>query len=582
MKKFTADFETTVSETDCRVWAYALCQIGNVENFIYGNNIDDFIKFCQNKRENYVLYFHNLKFDGEYIFNYLLNNGYTCIKDKKQRQDKTFTTLISDTGQFYSIEIYFETKNKKHVNKVTIYDSLKILNLSVDQIAKDFNLPIRKLDLDYKAFREIGHVLTPKEIDYIRNDVEIMARALDIMFKQDLTKMTIGSDALANYKTFNKSFNQYFPILPYEIDKDIRKSYKGGFTYLNDIYKEKETSSGIVLDVNSLYPSVMMFEKLPYGQPLFFEGEYKRDILYPLYIQTISCIFKIKEGKIPTIQIKNNLSFLPNEYVKSSEGDIITLTLTSVDLKLFFDHYDVSELTFHGGWKFKGIRGLFSQYIDYWSEQKINAKKNKNGALYKISKLMLNSLYGKFGLNPDIRSKYPYLNENGYVSYSMYPSEKRDSIYIPVASFITSYARYKTITTSQCIKDYTINKYNKDYYIYSDTDSIHLLDIDENELSTFVDVDDYKLGAWKLESKFKRGKYLRQKCYIELGYDDKLNVTVAGLPKKLAPLVTFDNFKVGFTTEQFSDEQVKETGRKLTFKHVKGGVLLVDTDFTIK
>ena len=24
MRKFTADFETNVSETDCRVWAYAL------------------------------------------------------------------------------------------------------------------------------------------------------------------------------------------------------------------------------------------------------------------------------------------------------------------------------------------------------------------------------------------------------------------------------------------------------------------------------------------------------------------------------------------------------------------------------
>ena len=126
MRKFTADFETNVDEFDCRVWAYALCEIGNTDNFIYGNNIEDFIKWCANKRENYVLYFHNLKFDGEYIFSYLLENGYTCIKDKKERDDKTFTTLISDTGQFYSIEIFFETKNPKHINKVTIYDSLKI------------------------------------------------------------------------------------------------------------------------------------------------------------------------------------------------------------------------------------------------------------------------------------------------------------------------------------------------------------------------------------------------------------------------------------------------------------------------
>lgn len=576
-KKFTADFETTVDEFDCRVWAFALCEIDNTDNFIYGNNIEDFIKFCQNKRENYVLYFHNLKFDGEYIFNYLLNNGYECIKDKKDRKDKTFTTLISDTGQFYSIEIYFDCHNKKHINKVTIYDSLKILNFSVEQIAKDFNLPIQKLELNYKEKREIGHELTPHEINYIRNDVEIMARALHIMFNERLTKMTIGSDALSNYKEINKNFNNYFPVLPYEIDKDIRKSYKGGFTYLNDCYKEKETKSGIVLDVNSLYPSVMKYEKLPFGNPIFFEGKYEQDNLYPLYVQTLTCSFNIKDGKIPTIQIKNNLSFIPNEYVKSSNGDLVTLTLTNIDLELFFNHYDVYDITYHSGWKFRALKGLFTQYIDYWSNKKIDAKKENNDALYRISKLMLNSLYGKFGLNPDVRGKYPYLTEDKIVKYAMYPSETRNSIYIPVASFITSYARYKTITTSQTIKEYSINKYNKDLYVYSDTDSIHCLFDNDDELKDIIDIDDYKLGAWKLESKFIKGKYLRQKCYIELGYDDKLNVTVAGLPKKLGKYITFENFNIGFTTENMNIEE-----KKLTFKHVKGGVLLVDTDFTIK
>ena len=578
MRKFTADFETTTDPNDCRVWAYAICEIGNINNFYYGNSIDEFIEFCKNKRENYVLYFHNLKFDGEYIFNYLLNNDYKCIKDKKDREDKTFTTLISDTGQFYSIEIFFETKNKKHINKVTIYDSLKILNFSVDKIAKDFNLPIRKLELDYHAKREIGHILTEEEIDYIKNDVEIMARALEFMFNENLKKMTIGSDALHNYKEMNTNFSKYFPLLPYQIDLDIRRSYKGGFTYLNEVYKEKETGSGIVLDVNSLYPSVMKYEKLPFGEPIYFEGEYKEDKLYSLYIQTFSCSFELKEGKIPSIQIKNNLSFVPNEYIKSSKGDIVTLTLTNVDLKLFFENYNVYDLTYHSGWKFKGIKGLFTQYIDYWSEKKINAKKEGNNVLYIISKLMLNSLYGKFGLNPNVQGKYPYLNEEGIVKYKMYPKEIRDSIYIPVASFITSYARNKTIRTSQAIKDYTIKNYNKDYYIYSDTDSIHLLDIDENILKSFVDIDDYKLGAWKIESKFIKGKYIRQKCYIELGYDDKLNVTIAGLPKKLGKYITFENFNKGL--QILASDTEKE--HKLTFKHVKGGVILADTDFSIK
>ena len=189
---------------------------------------------------------------------------------------------------------------------------------------------------------------------------------------------------------------------------------------------------------------------------------------------------------------------------------------------------------------------------------------------------------GKFGLNPNVRSKFPYLNEEGIVKYGMYPQEQRQSIYIPVASFITSYARKKTITTSQIIKEYSLNKYNKDLYIYSDTDSIHVTKLTEKELSQIVDVDDYRLGAWKIESKFKKGKYLRQKCYIELGNDEKLNVTIAGLPKKLAPFINFDNFNVGFTTENIDHNLIKHIGKKLTYKHVKGGVLLVETDFTIK
>lgn len=576
IKCYTADFETTTDINDCRVWAYAICEIGDFNNFTYGNNIESFIDFCKDKKNNYNIYFHNLKYDGEYIFSYLLKNGYELIEDKKERREKTFTCLISDTGQFYSIEIYFEVKNKK-VNKVTIFDSLKILNFSVDKIAKAFDLPIRKLKIDYKAYRPIGHILTKEEVEYIRNDVEIMARALKFMFDLGLNKMTIGADALAYYKKNCKYFLKYFPQLPYEIDGEIRRSYKGGFTYLNDKYKGKEVGKGLVLDVNSLYPSVLKYEELPFGEPQFFEGQYKDNKLYPLYVQTFTCMFELKENKIPSIQLKNNMSFIPNEYIKSSNGELVTLTLTNIDLELFFMQYNVTHITYHAGFMFKGIKGLFTEYVDHWTEMKIKSKKENNKPMYMTAKLLLNSLYGKYGLNPNTRSKYPYLDEEGVVRYYLTPLEIRKSIYIPIATFVTSYARRKTILTSNAIKEYTLNKYNDDYYIYSDTDSIHLKYLPEEELKQFVDIDDYRLGAWKMESTFTRGKYLRQKCYIEEN-EEELNVTVAGLPKTLAKYVNFNNFEQGLSLLA----EDKEINHKLTFKHVNGGVLLVDTDFTIK
>ena len=363
-----------------------------------------------------------------------------------------------------------------------------------------------------------------------------------------------------------------------EIDKDIRASYKGGFTYLNPLYKEKETGSGIVFDVNSMYPARMSYDLLPYSEPLFFKGKYEPDPNYPLYVQQLTCNFKLKKGKIPSIQIKHNSFFIPNEYVESSDDCEVTLVLTSVDLELFFENYDVTDITWHSGWKFKAMTGLFTDYINKWTEKKIEAKKAGNSALYRIAKLMLNSTYGKFGLNGNSRQKYPYLAEDGSVKYLMGEIEQRKTIYIPIASFITSYARAYIIKSSEIIREYSLKKYGYDAYVYSDTDSIHCLlsPDDEPELSEYLEIDDYKLGAWKLESTFSKGKYLRQKCYIELN-DDELNVTVAGMPKRLAKYINFDNFNIGFTTAG-----MKIDNPKLTYKHVNGGVLLVETDFTIK
>lgn len=581
MRKFACDFETTTRLDDCRVWAYAICEIGDADNFIYGNDLDSFMEWCGNPKENYLCLFHNLKFDGDFILSWLLKNGFEYIADKKNRRDKTFTTLITDMGQFYAIEVYFKVKGHK-VNKVTFHDSLKLLNFSVEEIAKSFDLPISKLELDYDAFREKGHELTPHEIDYIRNDVKIMALALDILYKKNMTKMTISSNALDSYKKMQPNFKMYFPVLPIDVDTDIRRSYKGGFTYLSPKYKEKTTGAGLVLDVNSMYPAMMTQKELPYGLPEPFEGKYQPDSSYPLYVQKFSCTFKIKPNKIPSIQLKSCPSFMPNEYIESSKDEIVTMTLTNPDLELFFEQYDVDIIAWQGGWKFKKTRGLFTEYINHWTEEKIKAKKEGNRPQYLLSKLYLNSLYGRLALNPIGRQKMPVIRD-GELHFEMLPTEERKPIYIPAATFITSYARRYIIETSQFIRDWSMKNKGYDAYCYSDTDSIHcLLTTDDLEiLKKYIKIDPFELGAWDCEKLFERGRYLRQKCYIE-ETDGKIEATVAGMPKKLSHLITFENFNVGFTTEAFTDEEIGPKGRKLKYVHTEGGVVLMPTEFSIK
>lgn len=230
VKKFTADFETCVwCEDETWVWAWATCEIGNEENIKIDNNIDSFMEFCKQEK-NGTFYFHNLKFDGEFIIYWLLTHGFKHIEKKEDIAENTFTTVISDMGQFYCITVYYE-KGNKTVHKTTFIDSLKIIPFSVDQIAKTFGLPISKLKIDYKKPRPKGWELTIMEQEYIKNDVLIVAKALKTLFDDNLTKMTQGSNALNDFKEIigKKKFEHYFPQLPYEVDKEIRKAYKGRF-----------------------------------------------------------------------------------------------------------------------------------------------------------------------------------------------------------------------------------------------------------------------------------------------------------------------------------------------------------------
>lgn len=569
-KMFSCDFETTTKLDDCRVWAYGYMEIGNLDNYKIGNSLDEFMQWVMEIQAD--LYFHNLKFDGAFIVNWLEQHGF---KWSNEGLPNTYNTIISKMGQWYMIDICFGYRGKRKLHTV-IYDSLKKLPFPVKKIAKDFQLPLLKGDIDYHTERPVGHEITPEEYEYIKNDIEIIARALDIQFKQGLDRMTAGSDSLKGFKDIlsTKKFNKVFPKLSLPMDKEIRKAYRGGFTWLNDKYKEKEIGEGMVFDVNSLYPSQMYSRPLPYGAPIVFQGKYEKDEQYPLYIQRIRFEFELKEGYIPTIQIKKNPFFKGNEYLKNSGAEPVELYLTNVDLELIQEHYELYNVEYIDGFKFREKTGLFKDFIDKWTY----VKTHEDGAKKQLAKLMLNSLYGKFASNPDVTGKVPYLKDDGSLGFRVGDEEYKDPVYTPMGVFITAWARFTTITAAQAC-------YNR--IIYCDTDSIHLTGTEVPEIIKDI-VDPKKLGYWAHESTFKRAKYLRQKTYVQDIYvkevDGKLkecspdeatttkfSVKCAGMTDTIKKKVTFDNFAVGFSS----------MGKPKPVQ-VNGGVVLVDSVFTIK
>lgn len=561
MDYFVADFET-LQGIPTRVWAWATANVFT-EEVIYGNTIESFIEKLS-KMHSCKMFFHNLKFDGRFIIDYLLKNGWKQELEKPSPQGNKCFTVSINKGQWYLIKLCFSDSHPKQ-KTITIQDSMKLLPFSVEDVAKSFHLPILKGSIDYGAFREVGHELTEEEKAYIKNDVLIVAKALRFFLSLGFDKLTIGANALSFYKNeclnTKNTFNCLYPKPPIDVDKFIRRSYRGGWCIVNPLFAEKDIDEGLVFDVNSLFPSRMYYEKLPVGDPVYYKGKYPENDTFDLYVQEFRCAFELKPDHLPTIQIHDDIYFNGNEYVKDSKGREVTLVLTNVDLALFLEHYDVYNLEYIQGFMFRSAKGFFKKYIDYWIEQKIKAKKEGNYGMYIIAKLFLNSLYGKFATSPTTEKKIPYLHD-GIVKYKTVVNDDKELVYIPVGTFITAYARNVTIRAAQKL-------YSR--FLYADTDSLH---IKGTELPTDLDIDDYRLGAWKLENKFKRGRYLHAKCYLEELYDENGNTylkpTVAGMQKRQHSQVNFDNFYYGAVYDG-----------KLLPKTVEGGVVLEDTTFEI-
>lgn len=212
------------------------------------------------------------------------------------------------------------------------------------------------------------------------------------------------------------------------------------------------------------------------------------------------------------------------------------------------------------GYKFKILRGylfdkanIFKEYVDFLYNLKSNSISNSPD--YIISKLLLNSLYGRFGMNPQVENhviidsnktikiidKYQVTNiikfNNGkelvsffYNNNDIIQNTKSNqlNISVSISSAITAYSRI--------YMSFFKYFYSKHLY-YSDTDSLYLdIPLDNKYIGK-------ELGKLKLEHIFKEAIFLAPKVYGGITTTEhKEIIKIKGVQSKYN-IIKFENLK---------------------------------------
>ena len=420
-------------------------------------------------------------FDYVSMIEFLLNN----------KKDFRFTfEVILSGSDIVLIELFIGDK------KVQFIDTYKTLPASLANLSELFNVTTKKQKIEKSNYKDMRKFKTDDPdlyYKYLGDDV-ISLFEIAIAFEKilDIEFFPVTAASLALY-LFRRKFQtiNLFKVKP-EIDEFISNAYAGGRV---ECFEAGEFKDIKVYDVNSLYPSVMLTNEYPIGTPVK--------------------VSTFKSGKIGVYHIR----FFQKDRTKPAVLWVKTkdsgLTFT-YDGEGYFFNPEIEEALRQGveieileGYVWLRSANLFKDFVEYYYKLRL---KNKNNAIGYCCKIILNSLYGKFGqkenksvlrriLDHDELMKL-IKNKNYEVKvykataalYEITYNRPIDHRLIQLAAYTTSLAR---IRLYQALSDDVI---------YCDTDSVHIKD--GNFRGRISD----KIGDWKLENSGE-GIYIGRKQY---------------------------------------------------------------------
>lgn len=398
-------------------------------------------------------------------------------------------------------------------------------NLSWDAIVskkgKFFSFTVR-IDRENSArFFDISNLLR-ENCRLTMTDTQLLT-ILGEYDRRGLCKITAGGASMEAFVSGEwKWYYDKFPQLEPDTKKSLHEAYIGGFM----LVKGGMYEHAIDVDCNSMYPSILRDEWLPWGLPEPYDGVYVQDDDMPLHCDELTFRAELKPNGYPFLL--DNRSMYGLNRLTSTRG-YVTRVLTDIDQKLLHENYDVTVYKHVRGWKFRRSKGFFRSFIDEWGE----LKQNTTGEKRQMAKLIMNALVGKMASLPKGAVMLPVSKDGITLDWDVARREESNlkTDFLPVPVWVNAYARRKLMNVCRA---------NSNRLLYANTDGCILSGWEPVDS---CEIHPTELGKWKIAARYEKLTILGMNRYQGWRDDGEVDICMAG--SQFTQPIPYERFRHG-------------------------------------
>lgn len=584
------DIETTrlpeIEQSFMYIWQFAIYFLEDDKiDVIIGRTWDEFNILLENlsnddNEAKYLIFVHNLSYEFQFL--------------------RTIHTFTPDE--------VFLLKSRKvlkcEFDRFEFRCSYLQTNMSLDSFTSKMMVEHQKLsgeEFNYEKKRFPWTELTDYEINYSINDViglvEAMVKRMRL-FGDNLYTLPLTSTGYVRRQAkkqlfgWSKKHKNIFPDI--NVFNLLEESFRGGDTHANRYYANiKLEKKGKILgigsyDRSSSYPDVIENCLFPMTKFQFLGKIDIKDIERKIAIGK-ALLFRCKIYNIEQIDKYYGAPYI--SFSKCCEvvgkildngrilsADYLETTLTDIDYNIIKNEYKWKniEITECYESKYGELPEQLKQLARTYYTDKTELKGVEGQEIYyNMQKALLNAIYGMMVQSP-VKPELLFL-ENEESNFHVDDSVSRETLlteYTKKAFLPFQWGVWTTAWARLRLKE-GINIVG-DRYVYSDTDSVKYIKIEDDDIDAkFLEYNEKRkadslrnnayatdpsgkthyMGVYEFEELYTQFKTLGAKKYVYRSKNGKLHATIAGVNKKKAPVELekyngIDSFKIGFT---FSD-----------------------------